>query len=389
MFADLNLDETALKDLIRNLQMNRHLNKHMFVVDKMRIVDEGPRMMGLALQFYPHREAISKVLHNAIVADQATWLQLDQEELAKLAAMTVSRWVHEDLQDEYLNGNQLLSNAGVFFKEEENRKSFSLRDYFDESQNAIAFDHMANIVTYSDQYRLQDEKLTALDFNADEIESLKQNLNAIDVLDEQDLLRADQIPFFLAPENAAAFHIPGFEDYTLEVFFQIHDIAKAINGTVKAVDQALKDHTEEQQSAIVEQLQGGLGIDPEAVKALSQTVFKTENNLHFVWLKPLLEEANALGQLDELPDNMHYTQAVKRIRQFALLIKQQQLDINEINLALEDQDLVAKFPEDLILPNDPDKEGNTITSVDALLETEEFIYLFKEDYYWIYLAKDY
>ncbi|MEM9219073.1 MAG: hemopexin repeat-containing protein [Cyanobacteria bacterium P01_F01_bin.150] len=382
MFAELDLDPSALKDLIRNLQMNRYIDKHMFVVDKMRIVDEGTRMMGLALQFYPHHEAISKVLRNAIVADQATWLQLDQGELAKLAAMTVSLWVHEDLQGEYLNGNQLLSSVGFFFKEKSNRESFRLRDYFDESQNAIAFDHLASIVTYSDQYRLQDEKLTSLDFDVDEIEALKQNLAAIDVLDEQGLLQADRIPFFLVPENAAAFHIPGFEDFTLEVFFQLHDIAQAMNSTVKAVDQALKDNTEEQQSAIIEQLQGVLGIDSEAVKVLSQAVFKTENNLHFVWLKPLLEEANILGQLDELPDNMHYTQAVKRIRQFALLIKQQQLDINEINLALEDQDLVAKFPEALILPDN-------ITSIDTLLETDEFIYLFKDDYYWIYLAKDY
>ncbi|MDV3348292.1 hemopexin repeat-containing protein [Leptothoe sp. LEGE 181152] len=389
MFAELDLDPNALKDLIRNLQMNRYIDKHMFVVDKMRIVDEGPRMTGLALQFYPHREAISKVLHNAIVADQATWLQLDQNELAKLAAKTVSRWVHEDLQEDgYLNGNQLQSGAGAFFKQEDNRESFGLRNYFDDSQNAIAFDHLASIVTYADQYRLQDEKLTALEFNADEIEALKHNLTDIDVLDEQDLLQADRIPFFLVPENAAAFHLPGFEDYNLEVFFQIHDIAKAINGTVKAVDQALKAHTDEQQSAIIEQLQGVLGINPDAVKALSQAVFKTENNLHFAWLKPLLEDANALGQLDELPNDMHYAQAVKRIRQFALLIKQQQLDIHEITLALEDQELVAKFPEDLILPDNPDS-GSPITSVDALLETDEFIYLFKDDYYWIYLAKDY
>ncbi len=382
MFADLDLDPNALQDLILNLQMNRYIDKHMFVVDKMRIVDEGPKMMGLALQFYPHREAISKVLHNSIVADQATWLQMDRGELAKLAAMTVSRWVHEDLQGEYLNGNELQPGAGVFFKEESNRENFSLRGYFDASQTAIAFDHIASIVNYADQYRLQDEKLTALDFNAEEIQALRQNLAAIGVLDEQGLLQADRIPFFLVPENAAAFHIPGFEDYNLDVFFQIHEIAKAIDGTVKAVDQALKDHTEGQQNSIIEQLQGVLGIDSEAVKALSQAVFKTEDNLHFAWLQPLLEEANALGQLDELPDDMYYTQAVKRIRQFALLIKQQQLDIHEIKLALEDQDLVAKFPEDLILPDG-------VTSVDALLETEEFIYLFKDGYYWIYLAKDY
>ena len=387
MFAALDLDEIALKDLLQNLKMNRYIDKHMFVRDKMRIDAETPRTMEIALQFYPHREAILKALKDAIAADKNTWLKLERGELGKLAAMTVSRWVYKDLQESYLNGNELNSEAVAFFKEESNRDSLSLRSYFEASKSAIVFDHLAGIVNYVDQYRLQDEKLTALDFNAREIKALKQNLTAIDVLDDRGLLQAKQIPFFLIPENAATFNVPAFEDYDREVFFQLYEIAQAIDGTVKAIDQALKDHSENQQNAIIEQLQGILGIEMDAVKALSKAVFKTEDNLHFAWLQPLLKDANALGQLNELPNNMHYTQAVKRIRQLALLINKLQLDINEIALALEDQDLVAKFPEDLILPDDSD--GNTITSVDSLLETKEFIYIFKDDYYWIYLAEDY
>ncbi len=387
MFDGLELDKTALKDLIRNLQMNRYIDKHMFVLDKMRIVTEQPKTMEVALQFYPHREAILNVLRDAIATDKTTWLQLDQTELGKLTAMTVSQWVYADLQGEYLDGNQLKSDTHAFFKEEGNREQLGLRAYFEGEGSAIVFDHIVGIVNYADQYRLQNEKLKALDFNAEEIQALKQNLTAIDVLDEQGLLKADRIPFFLVPENAAAFRIPAFEDYDLEVFFQIYDIAKAINDTVNAVDQALKDYTDAQQAVIIDQLQGILGIDADAVKALSEEIFKTEDNLHFVWLQPLLEAANALGQLDALPENMHYTQAVKRIRQLALLIKQQRLDINEIKIALDDQELVAKFPEDLILPDDSD--GKSITSVNTLLETDEFIYIFNGSDYWVYLAEDY
>ena len=382
MFADLDLTPVALKDLLHNLQMNRYIDKQMFVMDKMRIVAETPRTMEIALKFYPHREAICKALKDAIATDQETWLKVDRGELGKIAAQTVSRWVYEDLQEYYLDGNELNSEAIAFFKEESNRDSLTLSAYFDPSQEGVVFDRLAGIVKYADQYYLQDSNLTALDFNDEEIQALKQNLTAIGVLNEQGLLEAEQVPFFLMPENAANFDVPGFEDYDREVFFQLYDIAKAIDDTVKAVDKALKDHSESQQTAIVEQLQGVLGIDADAVKALSKAIFKTEDNLHFDWLEPLLADANALGHLDELPNNMHYTQAVKRIRQLALLIKQQQLDINEIELALEDQALVAKFPEDLTLPDE-------ITSVDALLATEEFIYFFKDDYYWIYLAKDY
>lgn len=387
MFAELNLKPVALQDLLHNLQMNRYIDKQMFVIDKMRIVAETPQTMELALKFYPHREAICKVLKDAIATDKETWLQIDRGELGKIAAKKVSHWVYEDLQEPYLNDNELNPEAIAFFKEESNRDSFKLRSYFDRSQAAIVFDRLAGIVNYADQYRIPEQKLTALDFDAEEIEALKQSLTAIDVLDDRGLLKSEQVPFFSIPENAATFNIPGFEDYSIEVFFILYDVAQAIDSTVKSVDKALKDNSESQQNAIVEQLQGVLGIDADVVTTLSKAIFKTEDNLHFAWLRPLLEDANALGNLDELPENMHYTQAVKRIRQLALLIKQQQLDINEIDLALEDQALVAKFPEDMILPDDSD--GNPITSVDALLETEEFLYIFKDNYYWIYLAKDY
>ncbi|NET40671.1 hemopexin repeat-containing protein [Okeania sp. SIO2B3] len=388
MFAELDLKPVALQDLLHNLQMNRYIDKQMFVIDKMRIVAETPQTMELALKFYPHREAICKVLKDAIAADKETWLQIDRAELGKIAGKAVSYWVYEDIQKPYLNDHELNPEAIAFFKEESNRDSFKLGSYFGQSQTAIVFDHLAGIVNYADQYRIPEQKLTALDFDAEESEALKQNLTVIGVLDDRGLLNSEQVPFFLIPENAATFNIPGFEDYSIEVFFILYDVAQAIDSTVKAVDKALKDNSESQQNAIVEQLQGVLGLDADTVTALSKAIFKTEDNLHFAWLRPLLEDANALGHLDELPENMHYTQAVKRIRQLALLIKQQQLDINEIDLALEDQALVAKFPEDMILPDD-DSSGDPIASVDALLETEEFIYIFKGDYYWIYLAKDY
>ncbi|WP_287357028.1 hemopexin repeat-containing protein [Moorena sp. SIO3B2] len=382
IFAELDLKPVALQDLIENLKMNRYIDEHMFVRDKMRIVGESPRTMALALQFYPHRQEILKALKNAIAAEKDSWLKIDRVELGKIAATAVSRWVYEDLQDSYLDGKVLQSGAGAFFKEESNRENFSLRQYFDVSQTTIIFDHIVGIINYADNYRLKDENLADLDFKAEEIRGLKQVLQEINVIDDNGILLADWLPFFLVPENAATFSVPGFEDYDKEIFFQLYDIAKAVDGTVMAVDKAMKEHSDAQENGILEQLQSVLGIESSAVKAVSKAVFKTDNNLHFPWLQPLLENANALGSLDEIPDDMHYTQAVKRIRQLALLINKEQLDINEIAILLEDQDLVAKFPEDMILPDD-------ITSVDAILESEEFIYLFKKDYYWIYLAQDY
>ena len=386
MFAELNLTPVALQDLIVNLQMNRYLDEELFVEDKARILAETPRTLAVSLQFYPYRETILKVLQDAIAADQDTWLQIDMVELGKISADAVSRWIWEDLQGEYLDGNLLQAEAESFFREEDNREEFSLRSYFDASQNAIVFDHIAGIVQYADSYRLQDEKLYELDFDDDEIENLKRVLEEMGVLDSSGLLQADYVPFFLVPENAAIFSVPGFEDYDKEIFFLLYEIATAIDDTINALLDTLKAHAQEQQNAILEQLENALGIEVEAVKAISTAIFKTNTKtVHLAWLGPLLEEANALGRLDDLPEDMQYTQAVKRIQQLALLITQQQLDINEIALLLEDQSLVAKFPEDLILPD----EIPNPKSVDTVLAGEEFIYLFKDDYYWIYLAEDY
>ncbi|NEO53219.1 MAG: hypothetical protein F6K54_09085 [Okeania sp. SIO3B5] len=382
MFAEMNLTPVALQNLLVNLQINRYLDEDLFVEDKGRILAESPKTLAVALQFYPHRQAILKVLQEAIATAKNTYLQVDKVELGKIAAEAVSRWVWEDLQGPYLYGSLLQPEAESFFKEESNSEDFSLRSYFDDSKAAIVFEHIAGIVNYAESYRLEDEKLKELDFNAEEIGNLKAVLEEMGVLDGNGLLQAAQWPFFLVPENAANFSVPDFADYDREIFFLLYNIATAIDDTVKGVDEALKARAEEQQKAILEQLQNALGIELDAVKAISAAIFQTNANLHLAWLLPLLEEANALGRLDSLPENMHYTQAVKRIRQLALLIAQQQLDINEIALLLEDQSLVAKFPEDMILPDG-------VTEVDTVLAGEEFIYLFKNNYYWIYLAEDY
>ena len=380
--AQLDLKPVALQELIENLKLNQYLNENLFVKNKLRLIAERPHTMSIALQFYPYREAVLSILQGAIAAEKAISLTLDKDELSAIADATVSKWAYQDLQGAYLQGTQLTPLAYQFFSDETNLESFTLGTYFDKSMAAIVFERMASIVNYAEAYRLGEAPLVALDFEPAEIESLKQTLIAEDVLDDENLLRAEKIPFFLVPENAAVFSLPSFEDYDKEVFFQLYDIAKAIDNTVKAVDKGLRDHSAAQENAVLEQLQNLLSLDLEAVKAVSAAVFKTDKNLHFAWLKPLLDHVNAVGLLDAVPQDMHYTQAVKRIRQLARLINHQQLDLHEIALALADQQLVDKFPEDLILPSG-------VESIDTLLATDEFIYLFKGHEFWIYLAADY
>ena len=382
MFEALELKPVALNDLMTNLKMNRYIDENNFIIDKMRIVGETLDTMEHALQFYPKREAIFQVLEKAIASDKDQYLKIDKTRLLKIADKTVSRWVFDDLQSSHLQGSRIQSEAKSFFINEEEKTNFNLRLYFDQTQTNIVFDHIKSIIKYAQNYHIKDDALIRLDFEATEIIDLKNQLQVAGFINDENILYPEHIAYFMAPENAANFSIQGYEDYDKEIFFLLYDNAQFIDSSIKSIDQAMKQLGEIQQNTILEKLQGVLGIDLDAVKALSKAIFKTEDNLHTAWLQPLLEDANALGILDELPGNMHYTQAVKRIRQLALLVNKLQLDNNEIDIALEDQKLVAKFPEDLILPDG-------IVSIDALLETDEFVYLFKDDYYWIYQSEDY
>lgn len=380
MFEDLELDSVALDDLMKNLTMNRYIDEQGIVVDKMRLMSETPNTMNLALQFYPYREKIYKALERAISTNKDMYLKVDKNYLTEISAKTVSAWVVEDLQENYIKKSSFSDDEKQFFTDDSNKSQFLLRQYFDETKRTVIFYHIQSIIEYSNKYAIKDESLKELDFNESEIKEIKQLLMDANIINRSGVLNADDVEYFTSPENASDFNVPGFDDFDKEIFFLLYSIANEVDKTVKAIEKTIKKNAEKQENNILDHLQSVLGID--IVKLVSKAVFKVDDNLHHAWLMPLLKEANALNRLDSLPHDMHYTHAVKRIRQLAMLINKLQLDINEVDIAIKDQKLVDKFPEDLILPDG-------IISVDAILETEEFIYLFNGDYYWIYLAEDY
>ncbi|TQV85945.1 hemopexin repeat-containing protein [Aliikangiella coralliicola] len=381
MFESLMLKPVALAELFDNLQANGYIDQHHNLTNKLALLDETPETIKLALQFYPQRTAILAALQSAIANDRDMYLQVDMQILSKIADQNVSQWIHRDLQNGYLQGNQLSEYAVEFFQQEDNQNRFKLRPYFDTSKNAIIFEHLAKLLKYSQRYQFKAGSLRALDFDDQEAASAIGQLMDRKILNAQGHLNVSQLDYFSVAENAADFSLPGYEDYEREVFFLLYELAGAVKTTVAAIDNAMKIRSDSQQTSVLQHLQSALGIDQKTIAMLSKALFKAEH-VHIAWLQPLYETAMGLEQLNELPTDMHYLQTVKRIIQLALLVKKLQLDHYELALALQDQSLVEKFPEDIVLP-----EG--ITSIDCLLRGEEFIYLFKDDQYWLYNAHDY
>lgn len=388
LFDDVELDQQSQDDLISNLQINGYLDEKNRIVDKMRILDETPESMALALAFYPERKAIHRALISAITTDRTDHLSIDVDNLKPLTQEMVSRWVFEDLQSQYTEiasdgyGSRLTPNSKALFLDDDNKVSFTLSDYFDDSQCAIVFDHLKALVEYTNSFVLSDEKLQQLEFNEEEIADFKNVLQEAGLINHTGLLNIDDVEYFTLPNNAADFSVPGFEDYDKDVFFIFYDIAQSIQRTLSDIEEAVKAVVDVQASAILEQVQNTFAIDRDAVSLLTRALFNVNDNIHEPWVLPLLDEANALNRLETLPQDMDYAQTVKRVGQLALLINHLQLDKNEIAIALNDQKLAAKFPEDMILPE-------SITHIDAVLETGEFVYLFNGENYWIYQASDY
>lgn len=391
MFAALELTSQALEDLIHNLQMNGYLDTNNNIEDKLRLLNESPDTMQLAARYYPQRKVIYGTLKSALQEDRDQYLRVNRDDLKTYCHRVAGGWAYEDLQGVYLDDHSLTLGARVFFLDDDNKASFSLRTYFDDTQLALIFDHLADLVNYLDGYRLTDKKLEELGFDEGERIGVRSRLADMGVIDHQEVFESHQLDYFSEVENAESFSVKGFEDFDREIFFSFHEVAKGLGDTVKNIELAVTEKAAAQEEAVLSVLEGFLGIEQQAIKTVSKAILKTENDIHVAWLEPLFRFSNTLNQLEKLPGDMAYTQAVKRIFQFAELIKKLQLDNSEIMLALDDQRLVDKFPEDLVLPNDADDpdNGDPLTAVDAILEADEFVYLFKDDYYWVYLSDDY
>ncbi|MCF6442145.1 hemopexin repeat-containing protein [Pseudoalteromonas luteoviolacea] len=383
IFSHISLKPVALQDLMTNLQVNGYIDSEQQLIDPLRLIDATAETLNLDLQFYPYRQKIYEALQEAIAQHKEAFLSVERAYLSEVSAKTVSRWIHEDLQQNYLHGDhiRLRAIASSFFLAPENKSDFNLRHYFDETSTEIIFEHIAGIVEYADKYRLSEQPLVTLGFSDAEIEGVKIALQNMDVLTSSGMLTPEQFSFFLVAENAANFSVAGFEDFDKEIFFLLYEIANNIENTLIAIDSALEQQRDNQESSVLAILKNVLGIDEPALKNLTQAFFQTDENLHIAWLRPLIESADALNTMHDLPKDKHYCQTVSRIRQLALLIKKLQLTAEEIDLFLKDQSILTKFPEALKLP-----EG--ITSIDAVLESEDFLYLFKNDEFWLYQSHD-
>lgn len=381
-FSALELSEDHLAELIENLKFNCYIDEDMAVSDFDKLDKVDADTMGLSMQFYQKRHEIYKALKTAIDEHRVSMLTIDRAKLSEIADGVVAEWAFDDLQEEYLDGGQVAEDRVEFFKDVANKPNFILSYYFDGVNGEAVFNRVAEIIETSSKYHFSTAALESLNFDLDELDELIEGLLELNAIDQNWKIPTEQVEYFLNADNALTFNVDGFEDYAKDIFFILHEVAKAVKAGWDSIDETLKTLATDQEQFVFNQMQNVLGIEADIVESMSKAIFMRNDMLAMTWLSPLFDTANELDHITKMPENQHFNVAFQRMIQFALLAKKLQLTSREVDIAFNDQDLVMKFPERLELPDG-------VEHIDAILEDDEYVYLFVDDKFWIYRAEDY
>lgn len=383
IFVNLPLKDFERDDLIENLKFNDYLDEKNVITKKGELLNIDVNNFNLALMFYPYRYKILAAIQELIDGFKSKFYTFSKDIFGKIADKIVAQWVDEDIASQYLEKGSIKKEQESFFLDSENLPQLTLRNYFTPSDAEAVFNKISNIITVYKKYRFNNTVLEEYNFNIAEQEELIELLEEEEVIIENGILSEKKLDYFLKIDNALIFTLDKFEDYNKDIFFVFHGIAKEIDASISEVSKKLKDLEEKQNQLLFMILQDAFGIQADTVKVLCQNIFQTTEDIVEAFIIPVLSVVNLQDKVTTEPNNNKFNYAYKRIKQFSALVTKLGLSAKETAIVFDEQNLVEKFPEHLVLPE-------TIDSFDALVESPEgIIYIFKDDKYWVYSAETY
>lgn len=384
IFSNLPLMEAEIVDLMENLQFNEYIDVDNVFIDKEQLLAEDVKQFKLALMFYPYRHKILKALKDLIYNSRSGFYVLSKESFAEIADKMVAEEIYRSIKAKFLNDDGMMEDKQKsFFLNPDNLAEFTVNSHFDEQKNEVVFNAIAEMITDSQQYQFTTAALDEWNFDRVEEVELIETLEEAGFLLEERYIPEDKIDYFLNVNNALEFNLDKFEDYNKDIFFTIHFIAKTINNAIQEIDNKLKEVAQMQEIVVLETSQENFSLDKSILQVVFDSFFRGERQLVEEFMVPILAMVNSHDRIDDEPNHNKFNFIYRRIQQFALLVSTFRLNRKEVEIILSDQDIVEKFPESLILPEN-------VNSIDALLESPEgIIYLFKGNKYWTYSAETY
>ena len=383
IFENLPMTEAEITDLIENLHFNDYIDEDNFLVDKEAFLVLDVKDFRLALVFYPYRHQILKAVKGLIEGRKSGFYVLSKESFGEIGDRIVGDLIYEGVKVEYLDDDgRIKSEKRSFFLEADNLAEFALNSDFSDQQREIIFRAIANIVSNYQQFQFQLEILDEWDFNVEEREELIELLLESGYLLENGYIPESKIDYFLNVNNALVFNLDKFEDYNKDIFFAIHGFAKTLNAAIGEISQKVSEIGKAQEMVVLDACVEIFGLDRDILRVVLGYFFGGQEKFVEEFMVPVLAVVDGEDRITEEPKHNYFNLTYRRIQQFAVLVSILRLSRKEVEVILDDQDIVEKFPEKLILPGGVD-------GIDALLELEGIIYLFKDSKFWIYDAQTY
>ncbi|WP_204026170.1 Tc toxin subunit A-related protein [Sinosporangium siamense] len=368
--AGLRFTGAQLARLLESLRFNGHIDAAGRYTDQARLLTLDPADFGLAAEFAVVRIAVLSALRGQIAAFHTELTTFDAEDLAEVADELAAARAFAALDGVELADGRVIDPSRFAGPE----GAVSLGPQFSATDEQLVFGRLVEVLKDEAPYRLEPAALTTLGLTDAQRAALFAHLVETGALDERQSVPAAKLGYFANADNSLAFELPGMIDYSRDVFFLLHDVAKELTAAVEEVVDRLVALAGRQDETLYACLADVLGLDQDTARALCVSVAGGERQARVLLAAPALD-------LPELPDDPRLRLAHRRIRRFALLAAKLGLDAVEVRVVFADQDLVGKFPEPLTLPPG-------VTRIQALLDAGDgTILLFGDDGgYWAYSA---
>ena len=385
IFAPLGLSNADQEGLLENLHFNDYIDESLHYLDKQSLRDLPLKEFKCALQFYPYHKEILAALKGDLQAERELHLKIQKEFLNETAEDIVAAVCFDRLRNsgDYFSEEGRLNRSGRrFFAAEENGNQLDLGHYFSPNLNQAIFNQIHLILANAQQYRVDDQQFSEMGLNRDEVEDLLFELIERDFVDLAGYIPADKTEYFLNVNNALDLRIGGYEDFVKDIFFVFHAAAKKMQVAQEELVKRLETIANSQEQAVINTLAEGLEIDSESLKTICYYLFHKPAFRVEALLNPIFTAVQLASDHSNLtPPSI--SRLFSRLAQFVRLANQLKLDAEDVEVVFQDQNLVEKFPENLVLA-----EG--VTHIDALLsDLDDKIYLFNGSKYWVYSAVTY
>ncbi|XVQ89449.1 hemopexin repeat-containing protein [Microbispora siamensis] len=373
VLADLRLPEPQVAELTELLRFNGLLDADDAYTDPVALLTLGADDLPVPLELYPARRLILDALRDQIEAARGELLTFGADDFTDVADDAQARRVVDLLEGSITEDGRIREDSRDLFGDTEGY--LDLGAGFTDADGVVVYERIGAIVRAQAPYRLDMAAVADLGFDEQEQGQLVALLADAGDLDPALGVPRDMLHYFATVTNALDFALPGAEDYSKDVFFLLHAVARQTTDAMTEIANRVAALAERQQTAVLAVLQDAFGVPSDVVAAICDAI--TPDVLDLLVPPALADDLSAL------PGDPLLRRSYRRIRRFARLAAKLGLDAAGVRVAFHDQDLAGRFPEPLALP--PGVEG-----IDALLTGwDDKIYLFRGASYWVYSATTY